>query len=682
MVEEVGRGPSSGGKAPILLSVIDDARHVIGLDLGESTFVGALVNLRGEVRRSVELPVEGRDGDDALALVYRLVDELKDAGEGTLIGIGVGTPGVIDTRTGTIRWAVNLDWQDLPLGKLLHERYGVPVNVANDSQAAALAEYTFGGDATRRPNLVAIKVGRGIGAGIVLNGTLFQGDGFGAGEIGHIVVEDDGAECRCGRFGCLETVASGPAIVARARQLGLEAQTLDDVRLALVAGDEHALAAARYAGRFLGRAIASLIGAVDIHEVVVHGPVAELGRTVARGRPRRGDPPLAPAACRVGRDPHGADRGQRNRARGVGAADDPRARPEPQPMTVGHDIRDGTEGGLLAGVDIGGSKIAVLLADRNLAVRGRHLARTEVGDAGGAADQIAGAVDAALRDAGAARATSWPRSASASRAASIARRAPCRWRSISAGSACRSATSSRSASASRSTSRTTCGPRQPGCTNDASSATSDDLAYLSIGTGISAGVVLGGTLHRGLRGMAGEIGHVVLDPNGPRCPCGLMAASRPSPRVAPIAVAGRGQPWRRRRASVPPRLPAGQRGGCLRHAAAGDALALELAEAAGGWIARAVHELVMTYDVRRVVLGGGVTGAGETFLAPVLRALDELRAASELAREALPPDVVHLLPPDADAGGWGAVILARSAATVAAEQPAHAVILGREVASG
>jgi N-acetylglucosamine repressor len=277
MAEEVGRGPSSGGKAPILVSVVDDARHVIGLDLGDSTFVGAIVNLRGEVRRSVELPVDGRDGDDALVLVYRLVDELKDAGEGTLTGIGVGTPGVIDTRTGTIRWAVNLDWQDLPLGKLLHDRYGVPVNVANDSQAAALAEYTFGGDASRRPNLVAIKVGRGIGAGIVLNGTLFQGDGFGAGEIGHIVVEDDGAKCHCGRFGCLETVASGPAIVARARQLGLDAQTLDDVRVALEAGDENALAAARYAGRFLGRAIASLIGAVDIHDVVVHGPVAELG---------------------------------------------------------------------------------------------------------------------------------------------------------------------------------------------------------------------------------------------------------------------------------------------------------------------------------------------------------------------------------------------------------------------
>ena len=277
MTREVGRGPSSGGKAPILLSVVDDARHVIGLDLGEGAFVGALVNLRGEVRRIVELPVEGHDGDEALALVYRLVDELlADAGE-SLLGIGVGTPGVIDTRTGIIRWAVNLVWQDLPLGGLLAERYGVPVNIANDSQAAALAEYTFGGDASRRPNLVAIKVGRGIGAGIVLNGALYQGDGFGAGEIGHVVVEDDGSACRCGRFGCLETVASAPAVVARARELGLDAHSIDDVRRAVDAGDEAALAAARFAGRYLGRAVANLVGALDIHEIVVHGPVADLG---------------------------------------------------------------------------------------------------------------------------------------------------------------------------------------------------------------------------------------------------------------------------------------------------------------------------------------------------------------------------------------------------------------------
>ena len=101
------------------------------------------------------------------------------------LGIGIGAPGVIDTSTGIVRWSVNLDWADLRLGPLLEERYGVPVVVANDSHAAALAELTF----FRRPrpnNLVVIRVGRGVGAGIILNGQLFQGDGHGAGEFGHI----------------------------------------------------------------------------------------------------------------------------------------------------------------------------------------------------------------------------------------------------------------------------------------------------------------------------------------------------------------------------------------------------------------------------------------------------------------------------------------------------------------
>jgi N-acetylglucosamine repressor len=298
MAEEIGRGPSSGGKAPILVRVVDDARQVIGLDLGDRAFVGALVNLRGEVRRSIELPIDGLDGEDALGLVYRLVDELLEAADGSLLGIGVGTPGVIDTRSGTIRWAVNLDWQDLPLGGLLADRYRVPTNVANDSQAAALAEYAFG-DGERRPNLVAIRVGRGIGAGIVLDGRLYQGDGFGAGEIGHTVVEDDGAPCRCGRSGCLETVASGPAIVARARALGLDATTLEEVGAALEAGDDRASAAVVSAGRYLGRVVAGLVGVLDIHTIVVHGPVAALGEpwlgAVREEATRRSLPLLADA---------------------------------------------------------------------------------------------------------------------------------------------------------------------------------------------------------------------------------------------------------------------------------------------------------------------------------------------------------------------------------------------------
>ena len=157
-------------------------------------------------------------------LVFDLLDQLLDGITAPLLGIGIGTPGLVDSRTGTIRRAVNLDWRDLPLGEIVGERYGVPVNVANDSQAAALAEYTYAGEG-RVPNLIAIRVGRGVGAGLILRGALFQGDGSGAGEIGHIVVDDDGALCRCGRTGCLETVAGMRAIETRASDVDRIART-------------------------------------------------------------------------------------------------------------------------------------------------------------------------------------------------------------------------------------------------------------------------------------------------------------------------------------------------------------------------------------------------------------------------------------------------------------------------
>ena len=176
------------------------------------------------------MPVSGRDGDDALDAVYRLLDSLLAGELSPRAGDRRRHAGLVDADTGTIRWAVNLDWQDLPLGRLLRERYDLPTHVANDSRAAAIGEYLFAGEG-RAPNLIAIKVGQGIGAGIVLRGELFHGDGHGAGEIGHTSVVDDGVQCRCGRFGCLETVASSRAIL---EQTG--APSLEHVRAALDAG--------------------------------------------------------------------------------------------------------------------------------------------------------------------------------------------------------------------------------------------------------------------------------------------------------------------------------------------------------------------------------------------------------------------------------------------------------------
>lgn len=139
LVIESGWGPSAGGKPPILLSVNGDARYLIGVDLASSEFRGAVVNLRGQIWRSINLPLDGRIGQDALLLAEQLIEQLAAAAPGAVMGIGIGAPGLMDTRGGMILNAVNLGWYNLPLGARLTEKYDLPVYIANDCQAAALS---------------------------------------------------------------------------------------------------------------------------------------------------------------------------------------------------------------------------------------------------------------------------------------------------------------------------------------------------------------------------------------------------------------------------------------------------------------------------------------------------------------------------------------------------------------
>ncbi len=270
LARDVGRGPSTGGKQPTLVTLVDDARTVIVLDLGERTVTAALADLRGELTTRRTRDLEGRDGDAAVAVVHELIEDVRREATAPILGIGVGTPGIVDAD-GTILWAVNLDWQDLPLAEILRERHGLPVVVANDSRAAAVATYLFRGD-DRPSNLIVVRVGRGIGAGLVLRDQPFGGDGEGAGEIGHVVVDPDGVACHCGSFGCLETVASATAITTAAN-----APSIDAVAERARTGDPDALAVVRAAGRAVGAAIANLTGALDVRHIVVMGTAVALG---------------------------------------------------------------------------------------------------------------------------------------------------------------------------------------------------------------------------------------------------------------------------------------------------------------------------------------------------------------------------------------------------------------------
>lgn len=290
LVEETGQGQSNGGKRPTMLKFIDDRRCLISVDLASHEFQGAVVNLRGQIIHKVSLCVGERKGVEALKLVFELIDKLISNAVMPIIGIGIGSPGLINSINGTIDYAVNLDWRDLPMADLIHDRYNLPVHVANNSQAAAFAETTFGAHRDA-PNIIVIKVGRGIAARVVINGDPFFGDGPYAGEIGHVVVKENGDLCPCGKHGCLETVASSQVILKRAQNIALHNPssilnqltedpcniTLDIVRQASLQGDTQVNLLLDEVSSFLGMAIANLVCAINIKQVIIAGIITELG---------------------------------------------------------------------------------------------------------------------------------------------------------------------------------------------------------------------------------------------------------------------------------------------------------------------------------------------------------------------------------------------------------------------
>lgn len=284
LVVETGLGPSAGGKPPTLLNISENAFQCICADLGNQEFRGAIVNLRGKILQRFNIPIDNQNGDIALECVYQLVDNLISIADNPVLGIGIGTPGLMDAQRGVVRNAVNLDWCDLPLGKLLEDRYDLPAYIANDCQAAALGEFTFG-ESENSKNMIVIKIGRGIGAGIIINGKLYYGDNFGAGEIGHMVVADNGERCRCGNYGCLETIVSSRAIIKNAQilftkdpssQLHQYVSSPDQINVEVVnkaylSGDKAIQLLIDEVGKYLGKAISNLVSTLNIQHIIIAG---------------------------------------------------------------------------------------------------------------------------------------------------------------------------------------------------------------------------------------------------------------------------------------------------------------------------------------------------------------------------------------------------------------------------
>lgn len=276
LVVELGqRDEARPGKPATLLGINRTGHCIIGLDLsGAESFLGALLDLDGGVIERREVRLDDTTGVDALNRVIDLAQQLVRAAQAPVLGIGVGSPGIVDLN-GVVLTAPNLGWAGVPLRERLAEATGLPVFVANDANAAALAEMTFGGgelrgrgdhEAANRGDLMVVTVGHGVGAGLIIDGRPIIGSGSAAGEIGHVVVGTDGGqECACGKHGCLETWLAAPR--------------LESAIAADPAGGDAVL---DEAGRRLGIALAPVVAALNLAEVVLSGPAHLLdGRLLA-----------------------------------------------------------------------------------------------------------------------------------------------------------------------------------------------------------------------------------------------------------------------------------------------------------------------------------------------------------------------------------------------------------------
>ncbi len=265
VIETGQREDARPGKPATMLDLNREAFQIVGVDLSaHSVFRGALLDLDGQIIARAELPLDRSTGAAATAKVVALIDELVGTATLPILGVGVGSPGVVDLG-GVVLSAPNLGWAGEPLQSILEERFGLAVLVINDANAAALAEHSFG-DADS--DMMIIKVGHGVGAGLLLDGTPLFGSRFAAGEIGHVVVgTDGGAECACGKRGCLETWVAVPRLEA-----ALAASTSSDEKSEIL----------REAGQRLGIALAPVVGALNLSEVVLSGPTELLDGQLAQ----------------------------------------------------------------------------------------------------------------------------------------------------------------------------------------------------------------------------------------------------------------------------------------------------------------------------------------------------------------------------------------------------------------
>ena len=274
LIHEVAHEASSGGRPAQRLALMGSAGRAIGVKVSADHVSFVEARLDGSLASSwrEDLDATAVNGPDVLVdLIRDGVDRHRD-GEGRLLGVGVAVPGAVDDQADGTVDAPTLGWQRVALGQRLRQTLGLPVLMENDVSAVAVAERIYGRGRDHRDFLV-VTIGKGIGAGLVVDGTLYRGAHGGAGEFGHVPVAADGPACRCGNTGCLEALVGEEGLLsdARAKRLLRRTDGIEALQAKADAGNDRARALFDQAGATLGRALAGLVNVVDPEAVLVLG---------------------------------------------------------------------------------------------------------------------------------------------------------------------------------------------------------------------------------------------------------------------------------------------------------------------------------------------------------------------------------------------------------------------------
>ena len=298
LLAEKGLAQSDGGRRSSLLGISPSAGLIAAVDIGATSIDVALTTLGSELLARRGEPADVRDGPlSTLDRVKFLLSELLDeqaANATDVLAIGVGVPGPVEQASGLLTVPpIMPGWDRFPIREAFAGEYAAPVFVDNDVNVMALGEH-WGGVAKGVDDMMFVKIGTGIGSGIIIGGHLHRGTQGCAGDFGHICVDPDGPLCTCGNAGCLEALAAAPAIVLQAERCAREGEspllmallrekgelTMKVVGEAARRGDYCALTIIRKSGRLIGQTLASAVNVVNPSMIVIGGGVSRVGNAL------------------------------------------------------------------------------------------------------------------------------------------------------------------------------------------------------------------------------------------------------------------------------------------------------------------------------------------------------------------------------------------------------------------